>query len=53
MRALASKSTAYDGMTLESCSADCAGYRYFGTEYGRECKCLINQVLLVFSQQSF
>ena len=24
-------------MTLESCSSDCAGYAYFGVEYGREC----------------
>jgi len=38
MRALASKATAYDTMTLESCEADCAGYTYFGTEYSRECK---------------
>jgi hypothetical protein len=37
-RALASKSTAYDTMTLESCASDCAGYTYFGVEYGRECK---------------
>jgi len=38
-RALNSKSTAYDTMTLESCASDCAGYTYFGTEYGRECYC--------------
>ncbi|KAG0645262.1 WSC domain-containing [Hyphodiscus hymeniophilus] len=38
-RALASKATAYDTMTLESCASDCAGYTYFGTEYGRECYC--------------
>ncbi|PMD52509.1 copper radical oxidase [Hyaloscypha bicolor E] len=38
-RALASKATAYDTMTLESCATDCAGYTYFGTEYGRECYC--------------
>lgn len=38
-RALSSKSTAYDTMTLESCASDCAGYTYFGTEYGRECDC--------------
>ena len=25
-------------MTLESCASDCAGYTYFGVEYGRECK---------------
>jgi len=28
-RALSSKSTAYDTMTLESCASDCAGYIYF------------------------
>src|SRR6266536_1989707 len=37
-RALASKSTAYDTMTLESCASDCAGFTYFGSEYGRECE---------------
>jgi len=37
-RALASKATAYDTMTLESCASDCAGYIYFGVEYGRECR---------------
>lgn len=26
-------------MTLESCASDCAGFTYFGTEYGRECYC--------------
>jgi len=30
--------TAYDGMTLGSCASDCEDYRYFGLEYGRECK---------------
>jgi hypothetical protein len=39
MRALASFSTAYDTMTLESCAKDCTGYTYFGTEYSRECYC--------------
>ncbi|PMD17835.1 WSC-domain-containing protein [Hyaloscypha hepaticicola] len=38
-RALNAKTTAYDTMTLESCAGDCAGYIYFGTEYGRECYC--------------
>ncbi|CZR68739.1 related to glyoxal oxidase precursor [Phialocephala subalpina] len=38
-RALGSKSTAYDTMTIESCASDCAGYTYFGVEYGRECYC--------------
>lgn len=37
-RALSLKATAYDTMTLQSCAADCAGYTYFGTEYGRECE---------------
>jgi hypothetical protein len=39
MRALSLKANAADGMTLESCQAFCAGYTYFGTEYGRECYC--------------
>jgi hypothetical protein len=30
--------TAYDGMTLGSCASDCEDYKYFGLEYGRECK---------------
>ncbi|KAN0090569.1 WSC domain containing protein [Hyaloscypha variabilis] len=38
-RALSAYMTAYDSMTLESCSVDCTGYTYFGTEYGRECYC--------------
>ncbi|KAE9365795.1 WSC-domain-containing protein [Stipitochalara longipes BDJ] len=38
-RALNAKTTAYDSMTLQSCAVDCAGYTYFGTEYGRECYC--------------
>jgi hypothetical protein len=38
-RALASKSYAADGMTLESCTAFCAGYQYAGVEYARECYC--------------
>jgi hypothetical protein len=25
-------------MTVESCAASCAGYTYFGVEYGRECE---------------
>lgn len=37
-RVLPAKSTAYDTMTIQTCQADCAGYTYFGTEYGRECK---------------
>jgi hypothetical protein len=26
-------------MTLELCASNCAGFTYFGTEYGRECYC--------------
>lgn len=37
-RALGGASYAYDGMTLESCMANCTGFYYWGTEYGRECK---------------
>ncbi|KUJ12265.1 uncharacterized protein LY89DRAFT_738058 [Mollisia scopiformis] len=29
----------YGGMTTEICAADCAGYTYFGVEYGGECYC--------------
>jgi len=39
LRALQGHTTAYDSMTLESCAADCAGFKYFGTEYSRECYC--------------
>jgi hypothetical protein len=28
----------YGAMTLEECANDCAGYLYFGVEYGGECK---------------
>ncbi|KAL1837323.1 hypothetical protein VTJ49DRAFT_3994 [Mycothermus thermophilus] len=38
-RALASEAYAADEMTLESCAAFCEGYKYFGTEYARECFC--------------
>lgn len=38
-RALKGASFAYDGMTLESCMANCTGFAYWGTEYGRECYC--------------
>ncbi|KAH8908759.1 hypothetical protein BR93DRAFT_502707 [Coniochaeta sp. PMI_546] len=38
-RTLKGAAFAYDGMTLESCMANCAGFVYFGTEYGRECYC--------------
>ncbi|KAB5511496.1 WSC domain-containing protein [Coniochaeta sp. 2T2.1] len=39
IRALTGAAFAYDGMTLESCMANCAGFAYWGTEYGRECYC--------------
>ncbi|RDW71173.1 hypothetical protein BP6252_07736 [Coleophoma cylindrospora] len=29
----------YSTMTLEECAADCAGYTYWGVEYGGECYC--------------
>lgn len=28
-----------DDMTIEKCAADCAGYSYFGLEFGKECFC--------------
>lgn len=37
-RALTGASFAYDGMTLESCMANCTGFFYWGAEYGRECE---------------
>jgi hypothetical protein len=38
VRALTPGAFAADTMTVESCEASCAGYTYFGVEYGRECK---------------
>lgn len=38
-RALSGAAFAYDGMTLDSCMANCTGFDYWGTEYGRECYC--------------
>ncbi|KAF5522913.1 WSC domain-containing protein [Colletotrichum aenigma] len=38
-RALKGAAFAYDGMTLSSCMANCTGFDYWGTEYGRECYC--------------
>jgi hypothetical protein len=28
----------YAAMTIEECAADCAGWQYFGVEYGGECE---------------
>ena len=39
MRALSSKTTSSDDMTLASCAQFCAGFTYFGVEYSRECYC--------------
>ncbi|KAH8900410.1 Pyrrolo-quinoline quinone [Thozetella sp. PMI_491] len=38
-RTLGDKQIMADTVTLDSCAAFCDGYRYFGTEYGRECYC--------------
>jgi hypothetical protein len=38
-RALHSKVTYNDAMTVELCAASCAGFKYFGLEYRRECWC--------------
>ena len=38
-RTLGEKTFASDGMTLEACADFCAGHRFFGTEYSRECFC--------------
>lgn len=38
-RALSGKTLAQDLMTLEMCGEFCAGFNYFGVEYGRECYC--------------
>lgn len=39
VRALSGAASANDLMTVEMCATSCAGYTYFGTEYGRECYC--------------
>ncbi|KAI1169114.1 hypothetical protein F5B18DRAFT_9053 [Nemania serpens] len=39
VRALASKILVNDTMSLEVCATFCAGFTYFGTEYGDECYC--------------
>lgn len=38
-RALTGASYANDSMTLEMCASNCAGFTYWGAEYGRECYC--------------
>jgi hypothetical protein len=42
-RALTSRATASDTMTIETCAAFCSGFTYFGTEFGRECMCIGRQ----------
>jgi hypothetical protein len=39
VRALSESAFASDDMTLELCAEHCAGYRYWATEYSRECFC--------------
>ncbi|KAI0403627.1 hypothetical protein F4802DRAFT_598825 [Xylaria palmicola] len=39
VRALAGKTLVDNGMSLEVCATFCAGFTYFGTEYGAECYC--------------
>ncbi|KAL2023889.1 hypothetical protein VTK56DRAFT_666 [Thermocarpiscus australiensis] len=39
VRALSATSLASDTLTLEDCADFCAGYQYFGAEFGRECYC--------------
>ncbi|KAI1452917.1 heme peroxidase [Annulohypoxylon moriforme] len=38
-RALTGAAYADDAMTLEMCASKCAGFTYWGAEYGRECYC--------------
>lgn len=38
-RVLADKTVFSDEMTREACATACAGYSYFGVEYGSECYC--------------
>ncbi|KAH8846243.1 hypothetical protein MCOR01_003446 [Pyricularia oryzae] len=38
-RAINEKTYYSDLMTLEDCASQCAGFTYFGVEYGRECYC--------------
>jgi hypothetical protein len=37
----------YGAMTLEECANDCAGYLYFGVEYGGECKLFLPSLFLM------
>ncbi|KAH8667438.1 WSC domain-containing protein, partial [Tricladium varicosporioides] len=38
-RTLVGKNFASDAMTVEMCALTCAGFKYFGVEYYRECYC--------------
>ncbi|KAK8010828.1 wsc domain-containing protein [Apiospora arundinis] len=38
-RALTGKTQAVDTNTLNTCATFCSGFKYFGSEYGRECYC--------------
>lgn len=38
VRALDAKATASPDMTLDKCAEFCDGHKYFGAEYGSECK---------------
>lgn len=38
-RALSSLMFSFDNMTNEVCRSLCSGYRFHGTEYGKECHC--------------
>jgi hypothetical protein len=38
-RALPDNPVAADDMTAQKCQTNCAGYRYFGVEFARECWC--------------
>jgi hypothetical protein len=38
-RVLDDKNTGDDAMTTATCAAFCSDFKYFGTEYGRECWC--------------
>ncbi|KAK3898928.1 WSC domain-containing protein [Staphylotrichum tortipilum] len=39
LRVLSGETISRDDMTLESCATICAGYPYFGVEYGIQCFC--------------